>query len=410
MSLNIAMLFELGLDDESRIGGGVELHATNLSKELVKRGHKVTYLTGAIPKCKSRITIDNLNIRRVDLLSLIKRSYKAQQLNFLRQVLFLTKTTLSRHKKIVENEDFDIYHGHIYSAGLAAYSLSRKHDTASINTIHGSYYKYWNQLTKNKLTVAFYRNMERRLAPYLAKKSTVQIHTDFDFADTVRSWCKPRIQKKIVTVLNGVDIKKFKSDIKPHPKLSGKSGPVIMTTRRLVTKNGVIFLVRSFKNILKRFPEAELFIIGDGPEKQKIEKEIKKLEIGSKTHLIGMVTNDQIPSYLAASDIIVVPSIVEASSISVLEAMAMKKPIVASDIPGIREITNYGKNCKLVTPMNSKELTIGISDLLENKEKSENLADLGYAEILKNYTWEKKAKEIEEIYYKALEEKNKSQK
>ena len=403
MTLNIAMLFELGPDDNSRIGGGVELHATNLSKELVRRGHKVTYFTGAIPNCKSKTTIDSLNIKRIDLCSLIKRSYKSQQLNFLRQSLFLIKTKLSRHKKIIENEDFDIYHGHIYSAGLAAYSLAKKQDAASINTIHGSYYKYWNQLTKNKLTVAFYRNMERRLAPFLAKKSTFQIHTDFDFADTVRNWCKPEIQKKIITVLNGVDTKKFKPDIKPHPELSGKNGPIIMTTRRLVTKNGVIFLIRSFKNILKRFPKAELFIIGDGPEKQKIEKEIQKLEIAKKTHLIGMVTNDQIPSYLAAADIIVVPSIVEASSISVLEAMAMKKAIVASDIPGIREITNYGKNCKLVTPMNSKELALGINNLLEHKEKSEELASLGYEEILKNYTWEKKAKEIEEIYYKALE-------
>ena len=402
------MLFELGPDDNSRIGGGVELHATNLSKELVRRGHKVTYFTGAIPNCKNKTTIDNLNIKRIDLCTLIRRSYKAQQLNFLRQSLFLIKTKLSRHKKIVENEDFDIYHGHIYSAGLAAYSLSKKQKAASINTIHGSYYKYWNQLTKNKLTVAFYKNMERRLAPYLAKKSTYQIHTDFDFAETVRNWCKPRIQKKIVTVLNGVDIKKFKPNIKPHPELSGKKGPIIMTTRRLVTKNGVIFLVRAFKNILKKSPKAELVIIGDGPEKQKIEKEIQKLGIATQTHLIGMVTNDQIPSYLAVADIIVVPSIVEASSISVLEAMAMRKPIVASDIPGIREITNYGKNCKLVTPMNSKELGIGIINLLENKEKSEELASLGYEEILKNYTWEKKAKEIEEIYYKALEKKNNS--
>ena len=402
------MLFELGPDDNSRIGGGVELHATNLSKELVRRGHKVTYFTGAIPNCKNKTTIDNLNIKRIDLCTLIKRSYKAQQLNFLRQSLFLIKTKLSRHKKIVENEDFDIYHGHIYSAGLAAYSLSKKQKAASINTIHGSYYKYWKQLTKNKLTVAFYKNMERRLAPYLAKKSTYQIHTDFDFAETVRNWCKPRIQKKIVTVLNGVDIKKFKPDIKPHPELSGKKGPIIMTTRRLVTKNGVIFLVRAFKNILKKSPKAELVIIGDGPEKQKIEKEIQKLGIATQTHLIGMVTNDQIPSYLAVADIIVVPSIVEASSISVLEAMAMRKPIVASDIPGIREITNYGKNCKLVTPMNSKELATGIIDLLENKEKSEELANLGHEEILKNYTWEKKAKEIEEIYYKALEKKNNS--
>ena len=116
-----------------------------------------------------------------------------------------------------------------------------------------------------------------------------------------------------------------------------------------------------------------------------------------------MVPNDSIPSFLSGADIIVVPSIVEASSISVLEAMAMKKPVVASDIPGIREITKKGAHCTLVKSKDISQLADGILSLLKDKEKSKRIAQLGFDEVVANFSWKKKAKEIEQIYFNALE-------
>ena len=98
MTLNIAMLFELGPDDEGCIGGGVELHAINLSKTLSKIGHNVTYITGSIPNCKEITSLEKVQIRRLDWGNLIKRTYKPQQLGFLRQLLFLLKVRSLRRK------------------------------------------------------------------------------------------------------------------------------------------------------------------------------------------------------------------------------------------------------------------------------------------------------------------------
>ncbi len=403
MALNITMLFELGPNDGGVIGGGVELHAINLSKELVKMGHNVTYLTGAIPNSKKDTMIDGVKIKRIDYLSLIGKAYDPQQLKFSRQLFFLLKTKFLRKKihSLVENSD--IFHGHIYSSGLAAYFLSKKSKAKAINTIHGSYYKYWNELTRNPFAVWFYKGMERRLAPLLARKADYQIHTDFDFAETVKKWCKPKNAKKVVTVLNGVDIQKFNYKTKPNPMISEEAGPIIMTTRRLVVKNGVIFLARSFKKITEEYPTAKLYIIGDGPERNNIYREVQRLGLEKSVIFVGMVPNDSIPSFLSRADIIVVPSIVEASSISVLEAMAMKKPVVASDIPGIREITKKGAHCILVKSKDISQLADGILSLLKDKEKSERVAQLGFDEVTANFSWKKKAKEIEQIYFNALE-------
>ncbi len=397
------MLFELGPNDEGAIGGGVELHAINLSKELVNMGHNVTYLTGAIPNSKEETIIDGVKIKRIDYLSLIGRAYNPQQLKFSRQLFFLLKTKLFRKKIHDSITNSDIFHGHIYSSGLAAYFLSKKSKAKAINTIHGSYYKYWRELTRNPLAVWFYKGMERLLAPLLARKVDYQVHTDFDFADTVKNWCKPTNAKKIITVLNGVDIQKFNYKIQPNPTISEEEGPIIMTTRRLVVKNGVIFLVRSFKKIVEEYPTAKLYIIGDGPERNNIYHEVQKLGLEKSVNFVGMVPNDSIPSFLSGADIIVVPSIVEASSISVLEAMAMKKPVVASDIPGIREITKNGAHCVLVKSKDTSQLADGILSLLKDKEKSEKVAQLGFDEVTANFSWKKKAKEIEQIYFNALE-------
>ncbi|TFG09322.1 hypothetical protein EU534_02270, partial [Candidatus Heimdallarchaeota archaeon] len=261
MSLNIAMIFELGPHDDGLIGGGVELHALNLSKALTRRGHKVTYITGAVPGSKEETQIDGVNIKRVDFISLISRNYNAQQLKFSRQFFFLLKHTLPRIRKDIGTDNYDLFHGHIYSSGLVASSLGKKTDKTIINTMHGSYYKYWNQLVRSRVKSGFYRYMEKRLAPYLAKKSDCQIHTDYDFAQLVRGWCKEETKCKIHTVLNGVDIERFQPKIKPEKSLE-TSKPIIMTTRRLVVKNGVIHLVTGFEKILKKHPTAQLIIVG----------------------------------------------------------------------------------------------------------------------------------------------------
>jgi len=163
MTLNIAMIFELGPNDEGSIGGGVELHAINLAKELVKLGHKVTYITGAIPDSKKKTTIEGVKIRRIDFGKTIKRTYDPQQLSFSRQLSFLLKSILSKSNQS-KDESFDICHGHIYSSGIVARIFARRSKAKAVNTIHGSYYKYWNQIVSSKLKAGFYRKMERYLA------------------------------------------------------------------------------------------------------------------------------------------------------------------------------------------------------------------------------------------------------
>ncbi|MHA1686589.1 MAG: glycosyltransferase family 4 protein [Candidatus Heimdallarchaeaceae archaeon] len=401
MKLQIAMLFELGPNDQGILGGGVENHIFNLSLELIKMGHKVFWITGAIPNNKRRINIKGIEIIRLDLLSLISRTFNSQQLFFSRQLLFLVRNFMQFLKDSIDLPSIDIFHGHVYSSGLSALFLSKITNRPVINTIHGSYYQYWHEMA-NPIVALIYRHLEKFLSVFLANKCHYQIHTDVAFYNLVKSWCKANIRHKVVSILNGVNLNLFHPNVKPVREIKENEGPVIVTTRRLVYKNGVRFLVKAFKDVIKKNRYAKLLIIGDGPEKLLIQKQIVQLGLKDHIKIMGMIPNQEIPKYLALADILIVPSIVEASSLSVLEGMAMKKPIVATNIPGIQEITNYGEMSLLVKPKDSKELANAIIKLIDDRDLANQLANRAYYHVKNNYSWEKQARQVLDIYMKSL--------
>lgn len=100
-------------------------------------------------------------------------------------------------------------------------------------------------------------------------------------------------------------------------------------------------LVRAVHELITRGVDVEALIVGDGPERPQIEREIRRLGIGRKVHLIGQVQD--VRPYLAVMDIFVLPSIaVETFSNAVLEAMAMSCPVVAAQVGGMEEMLRFG--------------------------------------------------------------------
>ncbi|MGB8217126.1 MAG: glycosyltransferase family 4 protein [Candidatus Methanoperedens sp.] len=363
--------------------GGVEMAVFQLSKELVKRGHEVTILTGACDKkcCSYK---DGVRIISIDSLGTMKYTYCPGSLTPLRQVLFLW-SVLSRKPELV----YDIYHGHIYTSGLIANYLAGKHNGIAVNTIHGSYYPVWDKLT-NPFSASFYRVAEKQLATHLAKRSHLQIHVSSYFAQQVSTW-----GGKVKMIPNGVETSVF------HPEVTGclhASLPVILTARRLVRKNGIEYLIKAMEYLNDL---CELFIIGDGPERERLELLAKKMK---NIKFLGAVPHPDMPSYIAGADIAVVPSIIEASSLFMLEAMAMGKPVVASSVGGLPE--TLGDSGVLVPPMRPELLAKAIIELLNDPQMRIRLGVKARRRVEEEYTWQKIALQIEKEYLHLRSEKH----
>lgn len=362
--------------------GGVEMAVYQLSKELVKLGHEVTILTGAGKR--SCVSQGGLPIISFDFLDTMKHTYSSGRLTPLRQLLFLS-SLLIRNPEL----EYDIYHGHIYTSGLLANYLARKYNGIAVNTIHGSYYPAWDKLT-NPFTAFFYRKVERILATLLARHSHLQIHVSTYFADQVSAW-----GGRVKVIPNGVDTSIFHPEVTPN--LSCPL-PVILTARRLVKKNGIEYLIKAMEDLKD---QCRLFIIGDGPERQRLEFLAKKT---GNIEFLGEVPHGKMPSYIASADIAVVPSIIEASSLFMLEAMAMGKPVVASAVGGLPE--TLGDSGILVPPMDTKSIASAISDLLHDLEKQRRLGSSARKRVEMEYTWQKIAMQIENEYLRLWREKN----
>jgi len=355
--------------------GGVEGAVFQLSKELVKMGHEVTILTGA-GKRNSAVSQNGVNIISFDLFNSMKHTYRSGSLTPLRQLLFLTCV-------LAKNFDlkYDIYHGHIYSSGIIANYLARKYNGIAVNTIHGSYYPVWDRLT-NPISAFFYRMVERQLAIMLAKHSDLQLHVSTYFAEQVSVW-----GGDVKVIPNGVDLDVFNPEVVTE---FDSELPVILTARRLVKKNGLEYLIRAM-GFLKN--ECNLLVIGDGPERARLELMAKK---SKNIKFLGYVPHREMPKYIARSKIVVIPSIIEASSLFMLEAMAMGKPVIASSVGGLPE--TLGDSGLLVPPMHPESLANAIRDLLTSNERRKMIGNKARKRVEEKYSWQKIAGQIEGEY------------
>lgn len=206
----------------------------------------------------------------------------------------------------------------------------------------------------------------------------------------IQDACYEVTKKENFYIPNGIDTEKFR------PKKSNKiqeefnipeDSTILIAVRRLDRKNNVIELARAFDKLSKKNSDMYLVIIGDGEQRNHIERLKNKRII-----LAGFKPNNEIPDYLNSADLFVIPSLYEATSIACLEAMACGLPIVASNIGGLPEIVrDNGILCepkaKSIAEAVTKILKLDLNHLGKKSRK-----------IAKEYSWYKIIKKYIEVY------------
>jgi glycosyltransferase involved in cell wall biosynthesis len=214
-------------------------------------------------------------------------------------------------------------------------------------------------------------------------------------------------EEKIRVVPNGVNEKVF------HPNVSGE---IIKKKLNLEDKQIVCFagslhqkwqgiddLLRSAKIISSKKPSIKFIIVGG----EGADVEILKKNAPDNVIFTGRVNHKEIPSYLAAADILIAPYNVENnffynSPIKLFEYMAMGKPIIASNLGQIRDVIEDGRTGLLNEPGNYEELAENILILLENEKLRKELGLNARKEVEKKYTWEQNVRQIISIYEEIL--------
>jgi sugar transferase (PEP-CTERM/EpsH1 system associated) len=166
--------------------------------------------------------------------------------------------------------------------------------------------------------------------------------------------------RKVVTILNGIDLDRFRNLDTALVRRTLGIQPntfVIGTVGRLVPVKNQALLIKAFARFAAEQP-AELVIVGDGQERQALESLAAELGVASRVHFTG--ARRDIPSMLASLDLFVLPSLSEGLSLTLLEAMAAARPVIATHVGGNPEVISDGKNGLLVPSDHVEKLTEAI--------------------------------------------------
>jgi glycosyltransferase involved in cell wall biosynthesis len=289
--------------------GGIESHVYYLARELVRRGHSVHVVTTHTePESPWTETMDGVEVTRM-------ASFGKHFLGWSLASASSTPETI----RLARN--CDIIHSHTFASALGGGAAAAFFGRPHVVTVHSSHFL---RLARNPIM----RNVMR----LLLMKAGALLSTSREIDGVVRSMLPGSFTMPIV---NGIDTETFRPS---EPCLNRRADEfVIVCPRRLVRKNGVEYLVRALPLIGRELP-VRAYLAGDGPLRQYLEGLAVSLGVRDNIEFMGSVENNRMPNVYSSADLIVIPSLVEATSIAALEAMSCERVVAASRVGGLPEI------------------------------------------------------------------------
>ncbi len=358
--------------------GGVEALYKNLSEKLVKRGHKCTVLTSRLPNTKKEETINGVKIIRVNAPKFAARHFFS---------------FLAVPKAIKLARSHDVLHTTTYNAAIPSRIASMITKIPVVITVHEVLARKWFTMTRiNAFTAWLYLNIESMITNM--KFDMFACPSDFTRKRCIQSGSDP---SRTVTVHSGVDYDLFdpkKVDRSIRKKLKLEKNFTLISFGRPGLTKGIEFLVQAMPEIVEKVPDAKLLLLlADSPKDRfdYIKGLIRKLKLNDHIVLKKPVPRNELPSYIAAADCAVVPSLSEGFGLTVAESCAMDVPVVASDTDSIPEVVN--NKFVLVEPGNPSSIAHGVEKVFKKQYTTSKK---------KFFTWDKVADNYFKIYEKIV--------
>lgn len=308
--------------------------------------------------------------------------------------------------RIFRQEKYDLIHvrNSVWDALLALYMRKKFKITLVFQyTFPKDAYKFEKS---PRFRVKISGKFEEILTRYMMKRC--------DFIFPISDWMKSNLVKegisgsKIMTVPMGANIYSFNPQIKGdhiRRKYGLNDSKVILYLGSLDKLRQVEMVIQAFKNFNEE--NLKLLIVGDGNDRQDLDKLVVALEIEDKVVFTGKIPYFKIPEFIAASDICLSPipplDLYKISSPTKLfEYMSMEKPVVANrEIPEQEKILREC-NCGILVDFNSESFAQGIKYLLDNPQEAKTMGRNGRVWVVKNRSYETMAQHIEEVYFRLI--------
>ena len=295
---------------------------------------------------------------------------------------------------VLQQNEIDILHTHGGVAGFFGRRAATKAGTPVIvHTLHGIHYLHY----RNPLLKFLYILQERHFS---RRTDAVIFVSDADIEMGKKHRLVPEGKRRLIK--NGVDIRSLihseelgqkKEDLRVKFELSP---PVIGTVARLHRQKGILYLLRAAKEIHGRHPEATIVVVGGGPLEESLRRQAAKLELGRNFLMLGERTDAR--EILSLFDIFVLPSLWEGLPLVLIEAAALGKPMIATDIDGVREVIRNGENGILVPPRDPAKLAESVIRLIEDPSLATKLGVNAEKEIPHLFPLSRMVEKTQQLY------------
>jgi len=216
----------------------------------------------------------------------------------------------------------------------------------------------------------------------------------------------PKLNFNIVSVIyNGVNLDKLRRIVGRVSETDTGGSLSIAYFGRLYWRKGVISLVWAMERLNREFPDLVLKIFGTGPMERKLRKLVFKLHLENRVRIRGHVPYSTLLKEINMARAVVLPSLYEAQPVSALEAMALRKPVVAFDFPFAREYVKNNHNGVLAKAGDISDLSDKIRLLLQDKKLAAGLGQNAFEYVKKNHDWDVLVESYAGIYRQILESK-----
>ncbi len=359
--------------------GGVAVHISYLEHHLGRMGHEVKVIapaSKAIPGFGDRF-ISIGSPRPIPTSGSIAR-------------VTLSPWLSKRVKAVLERERFDIIHLHEPLMPMLCTTVLRLSQAANIGTFHAC-----------RGSPGY--DFARPFGTWMLKRWFRKLHGKIAVSKPAMEFACSYFPGYYNIIPNGVDVGHFSPNVSPIEEF-GDGKLNILFVSRLEKRKGLNHLLEAFKQVKREIPNSRLIIVGPGTRLRRgYEKEVKRSGLKDVV-FTGLVPYEELPRYYKTADVFCAPATGwESFGIILLEAMAMGKPVVASNIEGYARVLAHNVEGLLAPPGDKEMLTRALLSLLTDEALRREMGARGRVKALE-YSWERIAQNVLKYYIRVLSE------
>lgn len=295
--------------------------------------------------------------------------------------------TLREIRQCIRADSADLVHTHGYKADLYGYLAARREGKPVVATCHN-----W---VGGTAALRIYNRLDRMV---LRKFSAIAAVS----GDVAQRLLASGIARgRIRTIANGISVEAF-AGAQPasFPGIDSSCGNVIGMVARLDLQKGWEYLLLAVRELCRSFAGINVIIAGEGPDRAAIQSMVQNF--GLQSHVLLAGQRNDMPAVYAAMDIFVLPSLNEGLPMTVLEAMASARPVIATRVGAVPSVVRDGETGLLVEPRDAAGLAKAISRLLADPDLRRRLGVRAREWVRQNYTSDAMAQKYRRMYEEVL--------